>query len=161
MMQLSAGLLVLLGLAGSLCAQPPPPTVVINLNLSPEKRWEPLQKAFDINRLKKAAGALIASQIPKWLRQAVNPIAMTLEKYVPQPYAGEIRGIASFMKTNPADVLILNFAYEFTAYCTSIVAQDQKGNIYHGRNFDYPHLVLKNLTMNVVFYKNGMLGFHS
>ncbi|XP_047204371.1 N-acylethanolamine-hydrolyzing acid amidase-like [Girardinichthys multiradiatus] len=155
MMQLSAGLLVLLGLAGSLCAQTPPPTVVINLSLSPEKRWEPLQKAFDINRLKKAAGALIASQIPKWLRQAVNPIAMTLEKYVPQPYAGEIRGIAGFMKTNPADVMILNFAYEFTAYCTSIVAQDQKGNIYHGRNFDYPHLVLNNLTMNVVFYKNG------
>ncbi|KAM4740193.1 LOW QUALITY PROTEIN: N-acylethanolamine-hydrolyzing acid amidase-like [Anableps anableps] len=152
----SAELLVLLRLFGSLWAQP---TVVVNLNLRPEERWKPLQEAFEIDLMRKAAGALIDSQIPKWVHHAAVPIVMSLEKYVPQPYAGEIRGIASLMKIKLADVVILNFAYEFTAYCTSIVAQDKKGNIYHGRNFDYPHPVLRNLTMNVAFFKNGKLAY--
>lgn len=40
-------------------------------------------------------------------------------------------------------------------FCTSIVAQDTNGHVYHGRNLDYPHPVLRNLTLNVVFLKNG------
>lgn len=57
-----------------------------------------------------------SSQVPNWLHKAASPIVMSLEKHIPQPYAGEIRGIASMMKMNLADVVILNFAYEFTAY---------------------------------------------
>uniref|UniRef100_A0A3Q2PVB0 N-acylethanolamine-hydrolyzing acid amidase n=1 Tax=Fundulus heteroclitus TaxID=8078 RepID=A0A3Q2PVB0_FUNHE len=151
-------LLVLLGLAGSLWAQHPP-SVVVNLNLSPEERWKPLEKAFDMNTLRKIAGKVIESQIPKWMHHAVIPIVASLEKYIPQPYAGEIRGIASMMKTNISDVIILNFAYEFTAYCTSIVAQDKNGNVYHGRNLDYPLPVLRSLTMDVVFLKNGKVAY--
>lgn len=40
-------------------------------------------------------------------------------------------------------------------FCTSIVAQDTNGHVYHGRNLDYPHPVLRNLTVNIVFLKNG------
>lgn len=40
-------------------------------------------------------------------------------------------------------------------FCTSIVAQDKNGHVYHGRNLDYPHDVLRNMTVNVVFLKNG------
>lgn len=40
-------------------------------------------------------------------------------------------------------------------FCTSIVAQDKNGHVYHGRNLDYPHPVLTNLTVNVIFLKNG------
>jgi len=43
----------------------------------------------------------------------------------------------------------------FFRFCTSIVTQDTKGNIYHGRNLDYPHDVLRNLTLDVLFMKNG------
>uniref|UniRef100_A0A3B3WJB5 N-acylethanolamine-hydrolyzing acid amidase n=1 Tax=Poecilia mexicana TaxID=48701 RepID=A0A3B3WJB5_9TELE len=150
----SSALLVLLGLSGSLWAQQTP-TVLVNLDLSPEQRWEHLQQAFDTDLMKKAAQILISSQVPNWFHKAISPIVMSLEKHIPQLYAREIRGIASTMKMKLADVVILNFAYEFTAYCTSIVAQDKNGNIYHGRNFDFPHSVLRNLTMNVVFFKNG------
>lgn len=44
-------------------------------------------------------------------------------------------------------------------FCTSIVAQDIKGNIYHGRNLDCPHDVLRNLTLDVVFIKNGQVAY--
>ncbi|XP_015247296.1 PREDICTED: N-acylethanolamine-hydrolyzing acid amidase [Cyprinodon variegatus] len=156
---LSTGLLVLLGLAGSLWAQHVPPTVVINLDLSPEQRWKPLQDVFDINSLKKAAGILMSTLIPKWMHQAFGPLIKSLEKHVSHPYIEEIHGIARWTKINPADILILNYAYEFTAYCTSIVAQDRRGYIYHGRNFDYSYPVLRDLTMNVVFFKNGKAAY--
>lgn len=41
---------------------------------------------------------------------------MALEKYVPQPYAGEIRGLASQLGGTLSDVILLNFAYEVSAY---------------------------------------------
>lgn len=40
-------------------------------------------------------------------------------------------------------------------FCTSIIAQGKDGNVYHGRNLDYPHPVLRNLTINIIFLKNG------
>lgn len=40
-------------------------------------------------------------------------------------------------------------------FCTSIVAQDTNGHVYHGRNLDYPFPILRNLTVNLVFLKNG------
>ncbi|OWK13569.1 NAAA, partial [Cervus elaphus hippelaphus] len=41
-------------------------------------------------------------------------------------------------------------------FCTSIVAQDSKGHIYHGRNLDYPFgSLLRNLTVDVQFIKSG------
>lgn len=67
--------------------------------------------------------------------------------------------MASHLGGNLSDVIILNFAYEISAFCTSIVAQDINGHVYHGRNLDYPHPVLRNLTVNVVFFKNGKVAY--
>ena len=59
---------------------------------------------------------VVSSTVPKWVHHAVTPIVEALEKYVPQPYAGEIRGMATHMGGSIADVIILNFAYEISAY---------------------------------------------
>lgn len=125
-----------------------------------------------------------SSTVPKWVHHLIVPIVNSLEKYIPPPYAGEIRGLASHFGGNLTDIVILNFAYEVSAYvtlslyskvascrrpssalavtlllycsfCTSIITQDKSGNIYHGRNLDYPHPVLRNMTLNVIFMKNG------
>ncbi|XP_068576676.1 N-acylethanolamine-hydrolyzing acid amidase-like [Cebidichthys violaceus] len=150
---------LLLGLAVVSCrAQVHPPTVNISLDEDPEVRWEPLVKAFDVDYLRKAAAEVIDTTVPKWLHHAVTPLVADLEKFIPQPYAGEIRGLASHLG-NISDVIILNFAYEISAFCTSIVAQDKNGHVYHGRNLDYPHPVLRNLTMDVVFLKNGTVAY--
>lgn len=143
-----------------------------------------------------------SSTVPKWLHYVVKPVVTSLEKYIPQPYAGEIRGMASHFNASLSDMLILNFAYEITAYvcfwihlhicnkvmcamqsvytcarlngkslscmqtnfiysrfCTSIIAQDRNGSVYHGRNLDYPHPVLRNLTFNVIFHKKGQVKY--
>ncbi|XP_071385609.1 N-acylethanolamine-hydrolyzing acid amidase-like [Centroberyx affinis] len=151
--------LVLLGLIVSCGANVAAPVVNISLDEAPELRWAPLLKVFDINYLEKAAAEVIDTTVPKWVHHAVAPVVMALEKYIPQPYAGEIRGMASHFGASLSDIIILNFAYEISAFCTSIVAQDTKGQVYHGRNLDYPHDVLRNLTVDLIFLKNGEVAY--
>lgn len=161
-MMVRAAVLLLgwLGLVVSCRAQVvAPPTLNISLDEDPELRWLPLTKAFDVDYLKKAAAEVIDSTVPKWVHHALAPVVTALAKYVPQPYAGEIRGMASHLGGSIADVIILNFAYEVSAFCTSIVAQDKNGHVYHGRNLDYPHPVLRNLTININFLKNGEVAY--
>lgn len=57
-----------------------------------------------------------SSTVPKWVHHAIKPVVLALEKYIPQPYAGEIRGLASYFGDSLSDVIILNFAYEISAY---------------------------------------------
>ncbi|CAB1422673.1 unnamed protein product [Pleuronectes platessa] len=156
MVQCALLLLGLVPVLAVLCgAELAPPTLNISLDADPEVRWKPLLTVFDKDFLQEAGAQVIDSTVPKWVHHAIAPVVLALEKYVPQPYAGEIRGMASLFGGSIADVIILNFAYEISAFCTSIVAQDKSGNVFHGRNLDYPHPVLRNLTINVDFLKNG------
>ncbi|KAF5906630.1 N-acylethanolamine-hydrolyzing acid amidase, partial [Clarias magur] len=132
-----------------------PPLVNISLDRPPEIRWLPLKDLYSIDVLQKAAAQVIDSTVPAWVHHAIKPVVRYLERFTPQPYAAEIRGIAALYGADISDILLLNFAYEVSAFCTSVVAQDTKGTIYHGRNLDYPHEVLKNLTIDIQFIKNG------
>ncbi|KAJ8006045.1 hypothetical protein DPEC_G00124190 [Dallia pectoralis] len=136
-----------------------PPVINVDLDEPPEVRWAPLLTVYDADYLKKAAAEVIDTTVPKWVHRAVSPVVEALEKYIPPPYAGEIRGLASQFGASLTDVVLLNFAYEISAFCTSIVAQDTSGHLYHGRNLDYPHDILRNLTINVFFVKNGTAAF--
>ncbi|XP_064918988.1 N-acylethanolamine-hydrolyzing acid amidase isoform X2 [Columba livia] len=45
-------------------------------------------------------------------------------------------------------------------FCTSIVAQDDKGNIYHGRNLDYDFVdILRKVTVDVQFTRRGQIAY--
>lgn len=57
-----------------------------------------------------------SSTVPKWVHHLIIPVVNSLEKYIPPPYAGEIRGLASHFGGNLSDIVILNFAYEVSAY---------------------------------------------
>jgi penicillin V acylase-like amidase (Ntn superfamily) len=35
------------------------------------------------------------------------------------------------------EVVLYNIFYEVSSFCTSVVGQDQNGNIFHGRNLDF------------------------
>ncbi|KAJ8415574.1 hypothetical protein AAFF_G00425540 [Aldrovandia affinis] len=151
---------ILLFLIGFCASDFTPPVVNISLDVLPEERWLPLTNIFDIKYLQEAATKIIDTTVPKWVHHAIAPIVEALENYIPQPYAGEIRGMASYYGAGISDVILLNFAYEITAFCASVVAQDTKGHLYHGRNLDYPHVdILKNLTIDILFIKNGKVAY--
>lgn len=58
----------------------------------------------------------VSATVPKWVHHALKPVVMALEEYIPQPYAGEIRGLASNFGGSLSDAILLNFAYEISAY---------------------------------------------
>uniref|UniRef100_A0A803Y8Z7 N-acylethanolamine acid amidase n=1 Tax=Meleagris gallopavo TaxID=9103 RepID=A0A803Y8Z7_MELGA len=98
--------------------------------------------------------------VPKWFHYVIRPIAAELESFMPQPFAGEIRGLCEALGVSLGDGVLLNFAYESTAFCTSIIAQDDKGNIYHGRNLDYDFVdILSKITIDVQFIKSGQIAY--
>ena len=55
----------------------------------------------------------------------------------PPDYAAEIRGVAAATGVPLGFIFVLNVAYELIGLCTSIVAQDAAGNVWHGRNLDF------------------------
>ncbi|CAJ0576739.1 unnamed protein product, partial [Mesorhabditis spiculigera] len=89
----------------------------------------------------------------------------------PQPYRDEIQGIADASGVPVEQIAMMNVFYELSRYCTSIVAEDATGGMWHGRNLDFGQLfiwdvkdqswglteALKKVTINLNFIKNGKL----
>ncbi|XP_053260376.1 N-acylethanolamine-hydrolyzing acid amidase-like isoform X1 [Podarcis raffonei] len=140
---------------------PAPLLCNVSLDSPPEERWLPvLRLHFDPALLREAFVQLIDQVVPKWVHAIIRPLAEEIESFVPQPFAGEIRGLCQALGLNVGDGLLLNLAYEITTYCTSIIAQDTNGSIYHGRNLDAPFLdIFQKTTINVDFLKNGQVKF--
>ncbi|KAF6131654.1 N-acylethanolamine acid amidase [Phyllostomus discolor] len=155
-------LLLLLAGGGVSAASVPrdPPLFNVSLDVVPELRWLPVLQHFDLDFLRATLAHILRDTVPKWVHAIMQKAVKELEGSLPQPYTDEIRGMCDVLNFNLADCLLINLAYEFTAFCTSIVAQDSKGHIYHGRNLDYPFGdFLRKMTVDVQFLKNGQIAF--
>ncbi|XP_027311869.3 N-acylethanolamine-hydrolyzing acid amidase [Anas platyrhynchos] len=132
----------------------------VSLDSPAEERWLPVLRHFEPAFLRAAVARVIDETVPKWVHEVIQPIAAELESFMPQPFAGEILGLCKALGISLGDGVLLNFAYESTAFCTSIVAQDEKGNIYHGRNLDYDFVdILSKITIDVQFIKSGQIAY--
>ncbi|XP_019735061.1 N-acylethanolamine-hydrolyzing acid amidase [Hippocampus comes] len=151
---------LLVGLAAWCGSDVSPPTIDVNLDDDPQVRWAPLFQVFDTDFLKRTAQEMIDAAIPKWIHEALISVMNVSEPFIlPEPYGEELRGMSSHFGSNLSDIVMLNFAYEANAFCTSIVAQDKHGNVYHGRNLDYRYPALRKVTLNVNFWKNGKIAY--
>ena len=161
-------LLLLLPLYSS--ADYSPPRYTIDLDLPPEQRWA--QVAKDYSSFFPILRKELEAWIPKELVDAVTDITSKLDKYFPYPYADELKGMAQATGGNATlgELVLGNVIYDMTAFrhlkllkeeergaCTSIVASDSKGTIYHGRNLDYSlfHSLFTNMTIIVQFKKGN------
>ncbi|CAK7316016.1 N-acylethanolamine-hydrolyzing acid amidase [Vulpes lagopus] len=142
-------------------ASPPaPPLFNVSLDAAPELRWLPVLRRFDLDALRTAMAHILGNQVPRWVHALMGKAVGELARLLPPPFTDEIRGMCQVLDYSLADCLLLNLAYESTAFCTSIVAQDSRGHIYHGRNLDYPfENFLNKLTVDVQFIKNGKVAF--
>ncbi|XP_020759807.2 N-acylethanolamine-hydrolyzing acid amidase [Odocoileus virginianus] len=154
-------LLLLAGAGVSAAAAPPaPPLFNVSLDAAPQLRWLPVLQHYDRDFLRSAMAHIIGDFVPQWVLALIRKVARELELFLPQPFTDEIRGMCDALDFNLVDCILLNLAYEFSAFCTSIVAQDSKGHIYHGRNLDYPFgSLLRNLTVDVQFIKSGQIAY--
>ena len=149
------------------------PTYVINLDLPPAERWAKV--AVDYKHYFPTLFKEMEALYPKDVVEVVLKLADDLEKYIRYPYADEIMGIVTHSNhsVSSGQLLLGNIYYELTAYgsgvssgvrhhgaCTSIVAVDSKGTLYHGRNLDYSFSeTLKSMTINVRFERGGKAVF--
>jgi len=114
---------------------------IINLNLPPEQRWNEI---FSSPKYIKTINNMfddILEVVPQFLHQYVwdiaNYIGDYIEDYIHEPYASEMRGLAKAINRTTGEIVILNIFYDFSAWCTSLVAQGNDGTIYHARNLDF------------------------
>jgi hypothetical protein len=68
----------------------------------------------------------------------------------------EMQGIAEALNIDTRRIVIVNFAYEFVAYCTSLLAKQEDGLLMHLRLYDFlaPELS-KSMLFIGEFYRNN------
>ena len=126
----------------------------INLDLPPEERWVQVLKGYA--QYVPQAMAALKVKIPPTVFPLAEKLASVIDQHIPAPYPGEMRGVAKAWNISVADVILINLVYDLTAYCTSIVAEDSKGNIIHGRNLDYQFAeMFRHVTFMVDFQSKG------
>jgi len=61
----------------------------------------------------------------------------SLSEKMDADYVAEMSGMATASGFDLSEVFVFNIMYELSVACTSIVAQDSDGNVFHGRNADF------------------------
>ncbi|XP_051892420.1 N-acylethanolamine-hydrolyzing acid amidase-like isoform X2 [Pristis pectinata] len=149
---------LLLGLLAAARADSSASRFNLSLDEPPSRRWEPLLRKYDVAQLRKDMLHVVRSVAPEWVIQVVNQLAPLLSHILPEAYEEEIKGISKFLGVELGEGLLINLAYEVSGYCTSIVAQDSRGKIYHGRNMDYAFTdILRSVTVDLQFVKKGQI----
>ncbi|XP_068870038.1 acid ceramidase [Aphelocoma coerulescens] len=116
------------------------PTYVINLDLPPSKRWDDLMRDKKtelktvVQNIKDIANTFFPSG--KVVDIVDNKIAH-LTATLPYPFNEELQGIANSSGIPLGEIVIFNIFYEIFTVCTSIVAEDKTGKLYHARNLDF------------------------
>jgi len=102
----------------------------------------------------------------------INFVDTHMDKWdqkLPQPYADEIKGIADVTGLPLGEIVLYNVFYEIFTVCTSIVAEDPNGKLFHARNLDFGLFIgwdpkthdwmlsnkLRGAVINLNFKRNG------
>ncbi|XP_047433183.1 acid ceramidase [Mugil cephalus] len=112
----------------------------IDLDLPPAKRWTALitDKKAELTNMIQAIRDLANAFVPSGnLIELVDITLPLMADTLPSPFNEEIKGIATASGIPLGEVVLFNIFYEVFTVCTSVVAEDDKGNLVHGRNLDF------------------------
>ncbi|XP_060102404.1 acid ceramidase [Heteronotia binoei] len=116
------------------------PKFIINLDLPPRERWVQLahEKKEELKIIIEHIRKVMTVFFPSGkLVQLLESKMAWLGSTLPYPFNEEIKGIADATGTPLGDIVIFNVFYEIFTVCTSIVAEDKEGKLYHARNLDF------------------------
>jgi acid ceramidase len=123
---------------------PPPknatvPLFVVDLDKPPAERWTQIASTYaqQINDLVLGAKDFITAFLGETIVDKLVNELSDLDSKLPQPYADELRGIANVSGVPLGEIVLYNVFYEVFTVCTSIVAEDEQGKLYHARNLDF------------------------
>ncbi|XP_076148528.1 N-acylsphingosine amidohydrolase (acid ceramidase) 1a [Alosa pseudoharengus] len=150
----------------------------VNLDEPPVTRWDGVikEKKNELVAMIQAIKVLANSLVPsgKLIDLVDNGLPLMLGS-MPYPFNEEIQGISTASGVPLGEVILFNIFYEVFTVCTSVVAEDTHGNLYHGRNLDFGLLMgwnhknhswaltdkLKPLAVNIDFKRNNVTVFKS
>ena len=135
----------------------PAPKYVINITHPAMERWA--QVAKDYAHYYPKLFEQIESKLPKELLDEIASITPILNRYIPDEFYQEMKGIAKYGKVSLERVVLLNFLYDIYAYdhkerskSVSVIVEiyDENNPLIVGHVFDYIYSdILRNLTINV------------
>lgn len=159
-------------------AYPPPDTtkldwVTVDLNVDPTLRWK--EAILPVKQEIKDLVSTITDYVNKYVLTAADVAFGILGNTLPEPYKSEMKGIADTLEMPYGEVILYNIFYELFTVCTSIVAEDPSGKLYHGRNLDFGLFLgwddqndtwilterLRKVLVNVDFVKDGKTQYQS
>jgi len=139
--------------------QKSPKVYEINLDLSYKERWR--QIAADFEKPLEAFIDGLGINLDSILNILDSFDYFLVEAYNKE-FALEMKAISELMSLSFTEVAALNFIYEATAQCTSIIAQDPTGNIIHARNVDFYYAdLLGSITFHGKYYRKGKLVYEA
>ena len=147
-------------------ALPTAPEYKLNLDLPPEERWAEIAKAHS-GKLSRFFRDAMVPKLSALGLEMLSIIGAALLKDMPQPYRDEMVGFAKYSNISIGTIVFWNIVTELGSFsvnqtkhfnpekigCTSIVAEDSKGVIIHGRNMDleWGTDILRNITLHIHF----------
>ncbi|KAH7728576.1 CRE-ASAH-1 protein [Aphelenchoides avenae] len=148
----------------------------VDLDADPKHRWDEIAGKYktEIAELIGVVENLILPIFPEAL-QIVDIMFADLNKHIPDPYQSEIIGISDVTGIPLGRVVLYNVFYEIFTVCTSIVAQDTRGQLVHARNLDFGlflgwngtthewmvSTVLRKMIVNINWQRKGKTVFKS
>ena len=127
------------------------PTYIIDLDTPPEKRWSHIIPDF------KDKIPLATKLADEMLGNAASTMmtVLSLAQYTGRvAHCRELQGIANETGMQLGKVLLLQLAYEAFAACTSVIVNGDDHPV-HIRTMDWAMPILKKLTIQLEFQKNG------
>ncbi|KAJ9473584.1 hypothetical protein DIPPA_22224 [Diplonema papillatum] len=141
----------------------------VDLSTPPEERWKEIcdEKMDVITHLLKEINVFVLAGFSASQKDQIkSALTEALEK-LPQPFIGEMKGLAACTGASLLEVAQANYFYDFsspngtvgTLGCTGIIANWGEG-VVHGRNLDFgngPVLApsLRNSTVSIHYTQNG------
>jgi len=142
------------------------PKYVVDLDADPYNRWTHIAEKYNGEMIEIWLDIFMRKleKESKYYEEIVERLTEDLDNFLGVTFAQELRGLSAALNIETKKLLLANFMYELTAFnsstsskaCTSIVAEDEYGNIYHGRNLDYDGAqLLREFIIEIDFQRNG------
>ncbi|KAJ6230879.1 acid amidase [Anaeramoeba flamelloides] len=143
-----------------------PKKFIINLDLPAEERWvevvEEYKDQFEgvLDYIQQIFKTIGGKYFGKMIGKFASMFFAALVGTGAVLYGKEIKAIAKLSGFSVGKLAMLNLAYEFSAYCTSIVGQGEDGLIL-GRTMDWDMPILEKLTIELEFQRKNKTVFYA
>ncbi|CAF3383119.1 unnamed protein product [Rotaria sp. Silwood2] len=143
-----------------------PPRFIVNLDLPPMLRWQYILRLYidQLREVEKKIESMVNKIVGQWIGPMLESVLSTIMAGITQLglvyYGQELKGISHTTGIPLGKLVMMQFVYECVSCCTSIICQDEETNTpMHIRSMDWGLDVLKQLTIDVDFQRNGQTVF--